>query len=73
MNRKSWNLGIMGKNSLPGLNQARPSTLGTKIQQQTFMSMADRNRASNIVYGQGNSQTGGGSIKTSNQAFYKWI
>lgn len=34
--------------------------------------MVERNRASNIVYGQGQSQTGGG-IKTSNQSFYKWI
>lgn len=35
--------------------------------------MVEKNRQSNIVYGQGQSQTGSGIAKTSNQAFYKWI
>jgi hypothetical protein len=36
--------------------------------------MAMKNRASNIVYGQGNANTGRGQTqKTINQAYFKWI
>ena len=62
-----------GTGTLNDKSVLKNSAQGVVGSGSTIKDMIEKNSKVNIVYGVGQTQTGKGPTKTSNQAFYKWI